>query len=415
MSLLMDALKRAEASKQETARSLTGADSGNFTPPDFGLEPITNKPTGAGNVLPNLAQHLDSLNADLEANAPGKKASAPPLSTPAKPASTLAEEGHRAAVRNAFTVKEAKPATRTALWLTLGTLGFAAIGIAAYVWYQTQNMNRGTLAAPVSQRAPITEASSPPPATPVQPSPAAVPIFSANSASTVTNSRETVQRERTAAQPAQRMDAESLPTTESNRTQIRLIRTVPQPDVNVQRGYANLQGNSLEQARQDYEQALRNDPNNMDALLALAAIAQNLGHTADAERYRQRAFDADPRDAGAQAAALGSHNGNDPTASESRLKSLLSAQPESAPLNFALGNLFARQARWSEAQQVYFNAVAGDTDNPDYLFNLAVSLDQLRQPKLAAQHYRLALEAAANRPAAFNRERASKRLSQISP
>jgi hypothetical protein len=57
--------------------------------------------------------------------------------------------------------------------------------------------------------------------------------------------------------------------------------------------------------------------------------------------------------------------------------------------------------------------VAADPDNPDYLFNLAVSLDQIRQPKLAAQHYRLALEAAQLRPAAFDRERVRARLEQL--
>jgi tetratricopeptide (TPR) repeat protein len=103
----------------------------------------------------------------------------------------------------------------------------------------------------------------------------------------------------------------------------------------------------------------------------------------------------------------------DPQTAESRLKTLLSAQPESAALNFALGNLYARQNRWAEAQQVYFNAVAADGDNPDYLFNLAVSLDHLRQPRLAGQHYRMALEAAARRPAAFDRDRRQKRLGEL--
>lgn len=105
----------------------------------------------------------------------------------------------------------------------------------------------------------------------------------------------------------------------------------------------------------------------------------------------------------------------DPQTAESRLKSLLSAQPESAALNFALGNLYARQNRWPEAQQVYFNAVAADGDNPDYLFNLAVSLDHLRQPRLAGQHYRMALEAAARRPAAFDPAGVEKRLGELPP
>ena len=194
-----------------------------------------------------------------------------------------------------------------------------------------------------------------------------------------------------------------------------MTRTSPEPDTNLQRGYGHLQGNSLTQARQDYEQALHNDPNNVDTLLGLAVIAQRQGRPSDAERYRQRALDADPRDPAAQAAVLGNSNGGNPTDTESRLKTMLAAQPESAPLNFALGNLYAKQARWNEAQQVYFNAVAGDTGNPDYLFNLAVSLDQMHQPKLAAQHYRLALDAAERRPAAFDRERLLKRISQLQP
>ena len=46
-------------------------------------------------------------------------------------------------------------------------------------------------------------------------------------------------------------------------------------------------------------------------------------------------------------------------------------------------------------------------------FNLAVSLDHLRQPKVAAQHYRLALEATQRRPAGFDRERARLRLAEL--
>jgi Tfp pilus assembly protein PilF len=196
---------------------------------------------------------------------------------------------------------------------------------------------------------------------------------------------------------------------------IRFSRTRPEPDVNVQEGYAKLQGNQLDAARRDYDKALASDPNNVDALLALAAIAQRQGHTGDADRYLQRAIEADPRSPAALAAVLGGNAGGDQQANESRLKSLLATQPESGPLNFALGNLHARQGRWSEAQQAYFNAVAADADNPDYLFNLAVSLDQLRQPKLAAQHYRLALEAAQRHPAAFDRERVKLRLSELQP
>jgi tetratricopeptide (TPR) repeat protein len=194
---------------------------------------------------------------------------------------------------------------------------------------------------------------------------------------------------------------------------IRIVRTTPEPDANLLRAHGKLQSSALDEARADYEQALRADPNNVDTLLGLAAIAQRQARPGDADRFRLRALEAAPHDPNAQAAALNSNANGDPLTTESRLKSLLSSQPESAPLNFTLGNLYARQGRWSEAQQVYFNAVASDGDNPDYLFNLAVSLDHLRQPRLAAQHYQLALEAARKRAAAFDQERLLKRLGEL--
>jgi Tfp pilus assembly protein PilF len=410
MSLLMDALKRAETSKQAVARNLTGGDQSASQVPNLSLEPMPGRPSNASRPLPDLAQHIDSLNDDLATGAPASRPAAPQSAQPAPK-----EDENRAAIRNAFAAKEINPPSRKPLWLTMGGLALAAVAISAYVWYQMQSMNQGSMSAPrqvISNAAPGNATPSaplpPPQYAPV--SPPAVPIFSPNTPSTVTNATAAAAPALSGNVPP-RLSAALREETAS--TSIRVTRSQPEPDANLQRGYANLQDNSLDQARREYEQALRNDPNNVDALLGLAAIAHRQGRSGDAERYQQRALDADPRDASAQAAALS--NSNDPLATESRLKTLLAAQPESAPLNFALGNLYARQNRWNEAQQFYFNAVAGDTDNPDYLFNLAVSLDQLRQPKLAGQHYRMALEAGDRRPAAFDRERVTRRLNQLTP
>lgn len=406
MSLLMDALKRAETSKQAVARNLTGRGPGASQAPDLSLEPLAHRPPNPAKTLPDLAQHIDSLNADLEASAPTTK---PQAGTPTPATQTTHNEDEaRAAIRNAFAAKEIAPPSRKPLWLAMGILGTAALAIGAYVWFQLQNMSQGSLAAPTPK---INNAAAPSPPQYVAAALPAVPIFSPNLPLTASNANTqagpaTISKN----SPRPRLTSREIAPTG---TSIRLTRNEPKPDANLQRGYANLQSNALDQARSDYEQALRNDPNNVDALLGLAAVAHRQGRSSDVERYQQRALEVDPGDSNAQAAALG--NSNDPQTTESRLKTLLAAQPESAPLNFALGNLYARQNRWNEAQQAYFDAVAGDTDNPDYLFNLAVSLDQLRQPKLAAQHYRLALEAANRRPSAFDHERASRRLSQLSP
>jgi uncharacterized protein HemY len=124
-------------------------------------------------------------------------------------------------------------------------------------------------------------------------------------------------------------------------------------------------------------------------------------------------LEADPANVTAQAALINLRGQSDSGPSESRLKILLASQPESPSLHFALGNLYARQGRWSEAQQAYFQAYALEPDNADTLFNIAVSLDHLRQNKLAAQYYRMALNAAETRRSAFDQNAVGKRLLEL--
>lgn len=179
--------------------------------------------------------------------------------------------------------------------------------------------------------------------------------------------------------------------------------------------YDELQAGRLEAAQQAYERALRGDAKNTDALLGLASIAARQGQTELAQSYYLRALEADPHDATAQAALSMLRGQADPGQTESRLKSALSGQPESAALHFALGNLYARQNRWSEAQQAYFRAYAAAPDNADVVFNLAVSLDHLRQSKLAAQYYRMALESPGAPRASFDAQQLRQRLADLQP
>lgn len=412
MSLLMDALKRAETSKQEATRNLSGQPSS--TSELLKLEPLVAEPVKTATPpLPNLAAQVNSLDIDLATIAQPVIRPTPPqakTSSPAKPVE--AQE----AVRNAFAAKQAsEPPSRLPLWLALGTLGFAGIAIGGYVWYQVNAMNRGTLAV-----SPLTTTQAPPAQPPVRPVPA-VPLSEPSDFGPKTGLTAATAPQPTATLlfPRQERRPARVPVTDAETAgsaPIRLTRTRPEPDHSLIRGFASLQRGELDLSRREFEQTLQRDPNNTDALLALAAIAHRQGRPADAENLRQRALIANPGDPAAQAASLNNAAAEaDPNTAESRLKTLLSSQPESAPLNFALGNLYSRQSRWAEAQQAYFNSVATEGDNPDYLFNLAVSLDHLRQARLAAQHYRLALEAAAKRPAAFDRDKIQKRLSELQP
>ncbi len=158
----------------------------------------------------------------------------------------------------------------------------------------------------------------------------------------------------------------------------------------LQEAYSAYRSGRLEQAERMYLGVIRKDAHNSDALLGLAAIALQHGDNLSAAQYYSRVLAADPRNAIANAglAALSADDG----ANESHLKILLQDQPNSAVLHFALGNLYARQMRWSEARQAYFSAYTLDAANAAFAFNLAISLDHLGEPGLAAFHYRQAVQ-----------------------
>jgi tetratricopeptide (TPR) repeat protein len=178
-------------------------------------------------------------------------------------------------------------------------------------------------------------------------------------------------------------------------------------------GYAAFQRGDLAGARNSYEQLLARDPSNRDALLGLAAVDVRGGDYELAQSRYLRMLDLNPRDGLAQAGLAALYGQVDPVATESRLKTLIAEQPDVADLYFALGNQLAAQSRWPEAQEAYFKAVALDGANPDYAFNLAVSLDQMRKPRQALDYYRRALALAGSRSAAFNAAAAQARVKEL--
>ncbi|MGB8516355.1 MAG: hypothetical protein WCD45_00560, partial [Gallionella sp.] len=131
------------------------------------------------------------------------------------------------------------------------------------------------------------------------------------------------------------------------------------------------------------------DATNLDALLGVAAIAQRRGEDALAVQTYQKVLTLNPRNAFAHAGMAALH---DETDQESHLKLLLLEQENSAALHFALGNHYAAQTRWSEAQQAYFDAYQLEPGNADIAFNLAISLERLGQKKPASQFYLRALQ-----------------------
>jgi tetratricopeptide (TPR) repeat protein len=180
-------------------------------------------------------------------------------------------------------------------------------------------------------------------------------------------------------------------------------------------GYAAYQAGDMERARGDYAAALRDEPANRDALLGLAAVETRAQRFSAAEALYRRLLLADPKDPHAQAGLLGLRSGEtNPVSAESRLKGLIANDSGESVLYFSLGNQFARQARWPEAQQAYGKAAAIDPDNADYAYNHAVSLEHVRQPQAALRQYRRALVLGLQRTASFDPTAAQERVQALS-
>ena len=179
------------------------------------------------------------------------------------------------------------------------------------------------------------------------------------------------------------------------------------------RAYDAWRSGNLAAAKRDYQSVLKSEPRNRNALLGLGAIAVRDGRWDDASEYYTALLRVNPRDSIAQAGLIGVHENADPLRGESQVKLLLREEPEAAHLHFTLGNMYAAQQRWGEAQSAYFDAYRLETDNPDYAYNLAVSLDQLGKGGAAADYYRLALELAANNGAVFDQPSVRDRLLKL--
>lgn len=461
MSLLMDALKKAEQAKRQgepaalthppsapsAARmemeSLGTTDQDASKPPfetDSKHHAIELEPRGADDTF--SARREPGLASTIEASpSMDKRASRAPTAGPGalpglSPSSVATES--RKEVDNLFAAKERprQPAVRKNFAIIAGLLTIAAgTAIGGYVWWQIQP--RTGLAAlpgaaasagpraivaqpatmPVIASAPTTPAALPPASPATEPPGKATqvatttPLGAAKPGAGQTNAPEDD------VPPSTAKRRPALPPAESPQSgdTIRITRVPQKVSPSLTRAYDAYNRGETSVARTEYEAVLKADPHNIDALHGMAAIAQRDGKPEASVYYFQRILVANPKDAIAAAGLINLQGHADPAAAETRLKLIAAEQPDNPAPHFALGNLYAAKERWGDAQQAYFKAYHLDAANPDTLFNLAVSLEHLRQDKLAAQYYTQSIEAATRRPYGFDLGLAQSRLRALQP
>lgn len=411
MSLLMDALRKAEEAKRAAAqqdRSAAAAPPAS-TDADQPLQEtyadIVADHLRETSALPDTRElSLEPLDQQTTTEIPPPAARKPQPQKGTSADST--PEAQRRAIQNAFTAKSpAKTSADRAFIAAVAAVGsLCVIGGIIYVWMQTQPRSLTTLTPPPAQMAsaPASTATAPLPATPL---PQAPQTPQEDAAPIAPPEPPPAKEYRETRAPARSEAAASA-------DPIRISQNKPRINPLVEEGYAALQRGNMAQAQQAYERMQASDPRNLDALYGLAAIAVARKQTGVAEDYYLRMLEVDPRDPVAHAglAGLTARSGGN---AESRLKTLIADQPDVPQLQFALGNVYAQNQRWRDAQQAYFMAYKNDSENPDAAFNLAISLDQMHQSKLAMQYYGEALRLADTRPAAFSREQVQARLSSL--
>jgi len=197
---------------------------------------------------------------------------------------------------------------------------------------------------------------------------------------------------------------------------ISISRDAEQNDtfVALQTAYRAYQSGDDSNAQKLYARVLGRDEHNRDALLGLAAIAVRQKDFVRAQEIYSELLTLDPKDSVAQAGFVSVTSSFDPLQQEARIKALLEQEPGAPHLLFTYASFLMQQQRWLEATRTLQSAYQAQRDNADYAFNLAVSFDHLGQADVAVKYYRAALDLAAKQSTSFRPDDVRRRLKAMS-
>lgn len=470
MSLLMEALKKAEQAKRKVAEGVTPAAPGAPTP--MALEPtsaetnsVAPEPKAASETPPRspapvlTAAAFTSMTGrqvDHPPAAPSLPAAVahPPMQIEAAPRSGPALEP-QAPIPTApsksepsidkFTRVEPQPAAVAqrlparrripSVWIGVGVaLLFALLGGGYWYYnsmahYLTQQATLGVSENALAQAVPapvvpapaiVTPKVAAPPPPPVQRSPAK--IKNTDKPASVTSAATPSTAKVPAPVIAVPQDAavlENAPVVNvpvPPPAPVAISRDDEQNDTfaTLQTAYRAYQSGDDSNAQKLYARVLGHDGHNRDALLGIAAIAVRQRDFVRAQEIYSELLTLDPKDSVAQAGFVSVTSSFDPLQQEARIKTLLEQEPGAPHLLFTYASFLMQQQRWLEATRTLQSAFQAQRDNADYAFNLAVSFDHLGQNDTAVKYYRTALELAGKQSSSFRMEDVRRRLQAMS-
>ncbi len=421
MSLLMDALRRAEA------RSPGDPAASDETPAPSVEAPATLPEAGTGAPAPDSGPDLEALSLEpLQIDPEALLSEAPLPEEEAQPVQETPTDQRQQAKPAALAVPRRSVWSRNGfIYLLSGLISVLAVVGGYYAWRSQQVLtpevaHSATLIdAPVDAPLPEYAAEADVPAAPGAESGRDNAVAAVPANAPVRHPDATPGRAAESVAPGVGGTAESDAPARAGRPdpgyriEIHRSRGSAGVDPLVQRAYQAYQEQDYARAGQLYRQALQRKPGNRDALLGSAAVALHQGHDEVARYYYQVLLKKNPADTSARLALQALSANQDDLAQGSAIKHLLPEDQGNAQLHFALGNHYAQSAQWKEAQQAYFEALRIEPGQADYAFNLAVSLDRLGLYAQALDYYRQARQLGEGGAALFSRPQLDRRVQQL--
>jgi Flp pilus assembly protein TadD len=422
MSLLMEALKKAEETKRKSAANDAAPAPARSEALTLELAPTPPRREAVAplEVKPVLPEPQPAAATVAEARAkPEISSSSPPAAVAAPP---LQVEPASATTHIAPPLLPPRARKTATLWIA-GVGGVVLLlGVGGYIYYGVMQSYLGQQATvmepPVAAPEPMVQDPPPPPPAPVvaEPEPEPVKLRKPVPSKPAVAAAKPAPAPKDAVEPA--TIAAPVPLASAPETPaeaLNISRDADKTDIyaTLQLAYAAYQERDDARARTLYAQVLAHEPYNRDALLGLAAVAVRNKDYMRAQDIYSELLTLDPRDSVAQAGFVSVTGSLDPVLREARIKTLLEQEPNAPHLLFTYASLLMQQQRWAEAARVLQSAHQAQRDNPDYAFNLAVSLDHLGQRATALQFYRAALDLAATRSATFSADDARRRIEAL--